>query len=413
MSTSPAPSASRGDITLQPSYFTSSLYVGPLREDISRLIYAFSEQYVGPQQPCQPFALFKKLWTDLGWSWIHFKVFDARARETFIDVTERLFLERMADTEPPLARVIALFALYTFYSTQPSTSTPALRCSKYLDVPIDAYTSIIALPSTLIEPGLHPLQPYVIHLLTTLIDSQAFHILPRSELRPFNPSVLPREIFVQDGEEPTALTGLTSDETASSFARPQKKKGRPSRREKAKKAKDALVALEKYVEKNSVPSSGSGLLQSGMQSAWSTPVPSQVTHTLLTHPPTTTRNNYRAHKMQLLDVLDPYTGAPSSSTGAVEGTATWKALEKANEALLARLREIDALAAEKGLEVGGEGGEKTGLARVEKAAKELHERSGASPWARGGILGLLEGAGLDFSEEGDVGGSGEMDGTGG
>ena len=50
------------------------------------------------------------------------------------------------------------------------------------------------------------------------------------------------------------------------------------------------------------------------------------------------------------------------------------------------------MAAEKGLEVGGEGGEKTGLKRVERAVDELRQRNGSS-----GILGLLEGAGLGTS----------------
>lgn len=89
MSTSAGPSASRGDITLQPSYFTSSLYVEPLREDISSLITLYAQQY---SQTNPPFALFKRLWTELGWSWLHFKVFDPRARESFLRVTQRLFL---------------------------------------------------------------------------------------------------------------------------------------------------------------------------------------------------------------------------------------------------------------------------------------------------------------------------------
>lgn len=47
MSTDPAPSVTRGDVTLQPSYFTSSLFVEPLREDIARLIQAYAQQYLG------------------------------------------------------------------------------------------------------------------------------------------------------------------------------------------------------------------------------------------------------------------------------------------------------------------------------------------------------------------------------
>jgi hypothetical protein len=62
-----------------------------------------------------------------------------------------------------------------------------------------------------------------------------------------------------------------------------------------------------------------------------------------------------------------------------------EALERANLEVLGRLKKIDTMAAERGMEVGGEGGELTGLSRVERAAGEL---------AKGGILGLSQGAGL-------------------
>jgi hypothetical protein len=90
MSVPPAPSASRGQVIIQPSYFTSSLYVEPLREDITALINAFHDQYT-ETQPTQPFTLFKNIWRN-EWMWMHFKVFDSRTRETFLDVTMRLFL---------------------------------------------------------------------------------------------------------------------------------------------------------------------------------------------------------------------------------------------------------------------------------------------------------------------------------
>jgi hypothetical protein len=91
---SAAPSAGRGEITLQPSYFTSSLYVDPLRHDIQHLIHVFTEQYLQSQTPL-PFLLFKKVWAMQGWTWIHFKVFDARARDSFLRVTARLFIGKI------------------------------------------------------------------------------------------------------------------------------------------------------------------------------------------------------------------------------------------------------------------------------------------------------------------------------
>jgi len=66
-------------------------------------------------------------------------------------------------------------------------------------------------------------------------------------------------------------------------------------------------------------------------------------------------------------------------------------------AVLARLKRIDAMAAAKGLEVGGEGGDRTGLVRVERAVEELENRPDGR---RGGILGLLEGGGLEAEEGG-------------
>jgi hypothetical protein len=91
MSLAPAPSASRGDVVLQPTYFTSSVYVKALRDDISTLILRYHEVYSQPQS-LGPFALFKSIWLRMGWHWLQFKVFDHRSRQTFLDVTMRLFL---------------------------------------------------------------------------------------------------------------------------------------------------------------------------------------------------------------------------------------------------------------------------------------------------------------------------------
>lgn len=152
MSTEPAPTTLRGEITLQPSYFTSSLYVYPLREDISLLTQAFSERYIQSARK-SPFALFKTIWNEQGWTWLHFKVFDARAREKFLEVTLRLFAgmflqssigwnsfkhptERAVASSHPMAKVVALFGMYTFFYSQPSTSTPSLHSIKHIALPI-------------------------------------------------------------------------------------------------------------------------------------------------------------------------------------------------------------------------------------------------------------------------------------
>jgi hypothetical protein len=87
----PASSTSRGDLVLQPNYFTSSVYVKALRDDISTLVLRYHEAYNQPGVT-QPFALFKTVWSDMGWNLLQFRVFDSRSRHTFLEVTTRLFL---------------------------------------------------------------------------------------------------------------------------------------------------------------------------------------------------------------------------------------------------------------------------------------------------------------------------------
>ncbi|CCM05197.1 uncharacterized protein FIBRA_07406 [Fibroporia radiculosa] len=398
MSTAPAPSTNRGEITLQPSYFTSSLYVEPLRQDIQTLISVFSEQYLRTPPPPQPFELFKRIWTQQGWCWIHFKVFDARARESFIAVTERLFLERAVATKISLANIVSLFALYTFYLTQPSTTNPALHSIKHIGIPIDHHKFLLSMPHHISEVELRPLRGYVNHTLKVLLDARAFHILPHSSLRPYNPSVLPREIFIPEGQESAVFAALTGVPSMSQNSRLPKKKGRPSKREKMKKAKDALIALEKYVDKNTVPllpeppwhmGAGGGAMLSDSQ---------QTTHILVANPPIASRDNYRVHKGQLLDELVPKSQIPSAESFATSETNLGQqAVQRANEAVLERLKIIDEMAAERGLEVGGEGGEKTGLARVERAVRQMHQIGMVAQ--RGGILALLDGAGIELGHD--------------
>jgi hypothetical protein len=89
MSFVPGPSATRGGIIVQPTYFTSSLYVDPCRGDIETLVHEFSEKYQDNRD--HSFRLFKSIWVSSGWHWMHFKVFDAYARDAFLKVTIKLF----------------------------------------------------------------------------------------------------------------------------------------------------------------------------------------------------------------------------------------------------------------------------------------------------------------------------------
>lgn len=184
------------------------------------------------------------------------------------------------------------------------------------------------------------------HVLSQLVNSDAFYILPSSDLELYK---FPREIFIPDreGEEEAVVD-------ASAAAR---KRGRPSRRDKQKRANQAAVALETW------------LRQSQAFPASDTPELHGDDHDQTTFPVSASRDAYLVQKRVMLDLL----------TGDKTGR---QALRTANEAVSRRLKEIDEMAASQGLEVGGEGGEKTGLARIEKVVGEMEE--GGS-----GILGMV------------------------
>lgn len=265
------------------------------------------------------------------------------------------------------------------------------RVNTNLNLAPDIYLALMSLPSTLDDPQLARLRPYIVYILTSLLDAQAFHILPRSSLHAQNPSILPREIFVPEGQDPLAAIQAARPDDHAATAAPPKKKGRPSKRDKARKTKEAFASLEKYVDKNTVYLvDDSPLPLSGSAAALTaTGAHIESTHVVLGQAPHTSRNSYLTRKHNLLEAM-----YVNDSSGEAEQSQD--ALRHANEAVYERLKQIDAIAAEKGLEVGGEGGEYTGLGRVARAVEELRRSSGSG--ANGGILGLLEGAGLETSQ---------------
>lgn len=92
MSVASSPSSSRGEIILQPAYFTSSAFVHAARADVDCLIQEYSQQYTrSAHSRIRPFTLFKEVWQRQGWTWIQFKVFDTRSRAAFLRVVMRLF----------------------------------------------------------------------------------------------------------------------------------------------------------------------------------------------------------------------------------------------------------------------------------------------------------------------------------
>lgn len=166
-----APSRTRGELVLQPSYFTSSIFVKPLREDITTLIHSYHDLYT-KHPPTQPFSLFRDLWSTLGWRWTHLMVFDDRPREMFLNVVHRLFLgqclsfsgvpistpfllERMVRTEAPFTRAVALFGLYTFFMTQPQGTAPPLYSISHIPIPVGLGITVIVRGMLLMFPQIN------------------------------------------------------------------------------------------------------------------------------------------------------------------------------------------------------------------------------------------------------------------
>ncbi|KAI6007222.1 hypothetical protein EDD15DRAFT_2153593 [Pisolithus albus] len=346
MSLAPS-SGGRGQVVVQPAYFTSSAFVDPAREDVSLLLQSYAEQYER-LRPLQPFTLFKDTWVSQGWTWIHFKIFDARSREAFLKVMMRIFTEHMGVTETPVKRVAALFGLYMFLNTQPSMSMPKLHSVSQVEI---STMPVMCLPDTLNTVPLESLRPHAIYVLSELVG--AFQILPHSKVCPMNPRELPRELVVE--------------ELGNGSGKGKRRRGRLSKREKKKKAKDSLVSLSKWLDRTrQTHEIGVGSETSG----------TVTRHVLLSQRPVSTRSNYRLCKSELWAELGK-AGAGGSA-----------ALRRASDAVVRRMRKMDEVAAAEGLEVGGEGGDRTGLGRVERAAAATASETG------GGLLSLLEGAGL-------------------
>ena len=223
---------------------------------------------------------------------------------------------------------------------------------------LDHYSSLVALPSALTTAHLLPLQPSATYILSTLLEAQVFYILPSSELGPLNPREIPRELFIHDGSH---IPGPEAP----------KKKGRPTKREKVKRAKDALGNLDKWLEKNSYTPEAPPGYASTSNSAPDT------THILMSHPPQTTLLQYQTQKSHLLNTIDP---TPTTADGHT--------LEQANRYVLERLVKMDEQVVGENLVVRSDG---TGIERVERVIGELDD---GGLGRRGGLLGLLEGAGI-------------------
>lgn len=293
---------------------------------------------------------------------MHFMVFDHRARESFLNGTLRLFLERTVESEAPHTRAVALFGFYTFYFTQPSGAAPALHRIAHIPIPLDQYASLKALPSSLIGNYLLPLQPVVFHILSTLVTDGVFFLVPSTHLHALNPRDLPREVFVD--EETVMLVDPAAP----------KKKGRPTRLDKAKKVKASLHNLERRLEDPSCQISTAAIpLGLACPSEANDTVKTQVEATLV---------QYLNSKSQLLSRIDlrAQSGGPSER---------YTFFQQANQFVLDRLKATEELLASDGVSLNDPNAV---LARVERAVKEFIEAEEDGQGQGGGLLSLLEGA---------------------
>ncbi|KAG6840351.1 hypothetical protein C0991_007278 [Blastosporella zonata] len=282
----------------------------------------------------------------------------------------------MIKTEAPFSRAVALFGLYTFYFTQPHDTAPRLYNIAHIPIPLglvvhnpihiasnrltDQLASLKALPSSLNVEHLQPLQPHVSYILSVLFRDKVFFITPCSDAGSLNPRDLPREFFVEEG------TILQVENTA------PKKKGRPTKRDKVKKAKLGLDSLDKWLHDTPPPLPLSAI----------SPPPSFEHNPALNHPLLPTLRRYHTEKTHILDSIGPSTNAPLSFQAGM-------VMQKSNQFILERLKAAEGLfSAETSLV---QGNESIGLARVERAVNELGETN--SVGRLGGALNLLEGAG--------------------
>ena len=129
-----------------------------MRADISDLLRAYIERCkiaLNAKEDLKPFEWFKAIWRERKWDLLHLWCIQPRPRKAFLEVTLRLFLgmstqvlfhrtdavidqltERLAESEPVLYRLTALFAVYTFFTTQPEIEGTNLYRMPYIPLPI-------------------------------------------------------------------------------------------------------------------------------------------------------------------------------------------------------------------------------------------------------------------------------------
>ena len=176
------------------------------------------------------------------------------------------------------------------------------------------------MPEAVANTHVRNLQPYTTFILSCLWKDQVFFVLPKNELGPLNPRDLPRELFAHEAP----ILNLESGS--------QKRKGRPTGREKSKKARAALQGLDEWIAKPSTSIENDPLYE------------------------------YQVAKSSMMNTLAPEAAMDDVNTFVLER------LQTAQESVPTTQRETDV---------------NVGIPRIERAIE-------CGGW---GILGLLEGRG--------------------
>lgn len=94
MSLQTLPNYPRAVLILDPDYYTSSIFVEPMRNDIQKLLEDFVSSYSSSTPPRHVFIIFKDVWSGGGWEFLHLCAIDDVVRDTFLVTVFRLFIGR-------------------------------------------------------------------------------------------------------------------------------------------------------------------------------------------------------------------------------------------------------------------------------------------------------------------------------
>ncbi|KAF8323265.1 hypothetical protein DL93DRAFT_670915 [Clavulina sp. PMI_390] len=245
---------------LQGAFYSSSLFVDPLRQDIDDLLRAFVDRCkvaLSNKEDPKPFRWYKEIWVRQKWDFFHLRCIQNPSRKSFLEVTFRCFLgslplipltaasrlkythhiEKISSKEPVLHRLTALFAIYTLFTSQSLPEFEKLYSLRYIPIAQDLYEELVTLPGTL--PPLF--DHYATYTVQSLVSRSAFVILPDSILEGYSSAMLPDS------------TLAIVDEASEESGKVRGKAGRPRAMDLQRRATNAVSALDAW-SNNAAPS---------------------------------------------------------------------------------------------------------------------------------------------------------------